>query len=55
MWIVSGVLVIIWFILKFILHKGGYVHMLLLFSISLFIVQLAAHRKTKYQQNSAKR
>ncbi len=49
MWVTSAVLLIVWFILKFLMHKGGYVHMLLLGAIALFVVQLAAYRKAKYQ------
>jgi hypothetical protein len=55
MWVLSGALLLIWFILKFVLHKGGFVHILLLCGISVFVIQLAAYRKTKYQQNTSKR
>jgi hypothetical protein len=53
MWLVSAALLIAWFVLKFLLHKGGFVHILLLTSISFFVVQLIAHRKTKYQKISS--
>jgi hypothetical protein len=55
MWFVSGALLLIWFVLKFVLHKSGYIHMLLLAGVSLFVVQLAAYRKTKYQRDASKR
>jgi hypothetical protein len=48
MWFVVGLLMAIWFVLKFILHKGGFVHILLLTAISVFVVQVMAHRKTRY-------
>ena len=48
MWVASGLLLVVWFILKFLLHKGGYVHMLLLFAITLAVIQLLALRKTRY-------
>ncbi len=53
MWIVSGSLLIIWFALKFFLHKGGYVHILLIAAISILVVQLIAYRKTQFHKNSA--
>ena len=55
MWIVSGALFLVWFILKFFLHKGGYIHMLLISAITLFVIQFVAYRKTRYQQKASKR
>ena len=48
MWLIVGLLMAIWVFLKFILHKGGFVHILLLTAISIFVVQLMAYRKTSY-------
>ena len=53
MWAVSALLFIVWFILKFLLHKGGFVHILLLSAISVFVVQLIAYRKTRYHRLSS--
>lgn len=55
MWMVVAVLMAVWFVLKFLLHKGGFVHILLLTAISIFVVQFMAYRKTRYQNNSSKR
>jgi len=55
MWAVSAILFTAWFILKFLLHKGGFVHILLLGAISLFVVQLITYRKTRYQRLSSGR
>lgn len=55
MWFLSAALLIVWFILKFLLHKGGYVHMLLVAAISIFVVQLIAYRKTQYHKTSSGR
>jgi hypothetical protein len=55
MWLIVAVLMIIWFVLKFLLHKGGFVHILLLTAISVFVVQLMAYRKTRFQNNSSRR
>ena len=55
MWALSGILFIIWLVLKFLLHKGGFVHILLLGAISVFVVQFIAYRKTRYQRLSSGR
>ncbi len=48
MWALSAILFMVWFVLKFLLHKGGFVHILLLGAISIFVVQLLAYRKTRF-------
>ena len=53
MWVVSGGLAVVWFVLKFVLHKGGYVHILLIAAISVLVVQLIASRNTHYHKTSA--
>ena len=55
MWVLSAALFAVWFILKFLLHKGGYVHILLIASLSIFGVQLLAYRKTQYHKTSTER
>jgi hypothetical protein len=55
LWVLSGALFVVWFVLKVVLHRSGFVHVLLLSSITIFVVQLMAYRKTKYQENSSKR
>ena len=55
MWLAVAVLMAIWFVLKFFLHKGGFVHILLLTAISVAVVQFMADRKTRYQNNSSRR
>ncbi len=55
MWLVAAMLMAIWFVLKFLLHKGGFVHILLLTAISIAVVQLMADRKTRYQKNISRR
>jgi len=44
-WVGSG-LILAWFIL-FIVHPSGWIPLLLVGGISLFVIQTAAHRKTK--------
>lgn len=53
--VISGVLLFVWFILKFVLHKGGFIHILLVAAISIAVVQLIAYRKTRYHTSSPKR
>lgn len=47
-----GILLAVWFVLKFVLHKGGFVHIFLLTAISIMVVQILADRKTRYEKNS---
>ncbi len=53
MWVVAIGLLIFWFILRFALHKGGYVHIVLVGAISLLVLRFIAHRKTQYHKTSA--
>lgn len=46
--VVSGLVLAAWFVLKFVLHKGGYVHILLLVGISILVVYITAYRNTRY-------
>ena len=46
-------LVILWFILKFVFHIGGYVHIILIGAISVFFLHLLAYRKTQYHKTPA--
>jgi len=47
-WVVSAIIVAVWFVLKFVLHKGGYVHIILLLGLSIFVVQVISDRNTRY-------
>ena len=53
MWIAFSILITVWFVLKFVLHKGGYVHIILIAALSVLVVQIVAHRKTQYHKTSA--
>ena len=48
MWGASALVLLVWFVLKFVLHKGGYIHILLLLGLSLLVVRIIAYRKTQY-------
>ena len=55
MWVVFSALMVAWFVLKFVLHKGGYVHILLIAAISIAGVQLITDRKTRYHKSNEDR
>jgi hypothetical protein len=54
MWIAVALLTFIWLVLKFVFHKGGYIHMILVGDISILVVQLIAQRKAHYHKTAAK-
>ena len=53
MWIAFSILMAVWFVLKVILHKGGYVHIILIAAVSILVVKLIAIRKTQYHKTQA--
>jgi len=52
MWFAFRLLMAIWLFLKFVLHKGGYVHMILVAAISIAVVELIAEHKNRYHKAS---
>jgi hypothetical protein len=52
LWISGSLIIAIWLILKFVLHKGGMVHVILMIAVSLFIAQFAQDRRTKAYERS---
>lgn len=52
MWIAFTILMVLWVILKFLLHKGGYVHMLIVGAIAIAVVQLIAERNARYHKTA---
>ena len=55
MWIISLVLAIVWLVLIFPLHKGGYVHIILIAAISIFVVKWTGYRHTQYHKANQSR
>jgi len=52
LWITGSLLLVIWLIMTFALHKSGMVHVLLFAAICFFIVQFAQDRRTgEYKRN----
>ena len=52
LWIVGSILIVIWLIEKFLLHKGGMVHVVLMIAISMFLIQFVQDRRTKAYRRS---
>ena len=55
MWIAPLVLVIVWLVLTLLLHKGGYVHIILILAISIFVVKWTGDRNTQYHKAAESR
>jgi uncharacterized membrane protein len=53
MWVFNILILIIWFVFKFVLHKGGYIHILLITAITIFVIQFLGYRKTRYHRTSS--
>jgi hypothetical protein len=52
LWITGSLLLIIWLFAKFLLHKTGMVHLILLGAIFFYVIQFAQDRRTKeYERN----
>ena len=47
LWVSGSICLLIWFVLRFPLHKSGWVHMFLLTAFALYVVQLAQDRRTR--------
>ena len=54
LWITGSGLLIVWFVLKFLLHKGGMVHILLFGALTFFVIQFAQDRRTREYERSLK-
>ena len=54
LWYTGSLLLVIWFVLKFLLHKSGMVHVVLFGALTLFIIQFAQDRRTKEYERSRK-
>ena len=50
MWLAFRFLIALWLIFKFVLHWGGYVHMVLVAAIAIMVVQLIAERNARYHK-----
>lgn len=55
LWIAGSILVVIWLVEKFLLHKGGMVHVILMIAVSIFLIQFVQDRRTKAYERSLTR
>ena len=55
LWIFGAILTAVWLVAKFLLHKGGMVHILLMIAGAVFIIQFAQDRRTKEYERSLNR
>jgi preprotein translocase subunit YajC len=52
LWIAGSILIAIWLVEKFVLHKGGMIHVILMIAISMFLIQFVQDRRTKEYERS---
>lgn len=52
LWIVGSVMVVIWFVEKFLFHKSGMVHVVLMIAVSMYLIQFVQDRRTREYQRS---
>jgi hypothetical protein len=55
LWYVGSFFLVTWLIEKFLLHKGGFIHTLLLAAIGCFAVQFVQDRRTKAYESERRR
>jgi hypothetical protein len=52
LWIGGSILIAIWLFERFVLHKGGMIHVIPMIAISMFIIQFVQDRRTKEYERS---
>ena len=52
LWLTGSLLLIGWLIAKFLLHKSGMVHILLIAAVIFFVIQFAQDRRTREYKRS---
>lgn len=55
LWIVGAIVTVCWLVAKFLLHKGGMIHVLLLVAAAAFVIQFVQDRRTRAYERSLKR
>ena len=55
LWIVGSLLFVCWLVMKFVLHKGGLVHVMLLIALTSFFIQFIQDRRTRAYERSQNR
>jgi len=54
LWLFGVVSLVIWLVGKFLLHKGGFIHSLLVCAIIAFAIQFTQYRRAKEYERSLK-
>jgi len=52
-WLIGSALFVAWVMAVFLMHYTGYIHILLLASISFVVIQLAQDRRTRAQRSQS--
>jgi len=52
LWLTGSLLLILWIVFKFLLHKSGMVHLLLMAAVILYVIQLAQDLRTREYKRS---
>jgi len=52
LWIFGSILLAVWFVLKFLLHKSGMVNVMVLIALNAFLIQFVQDRRTKAYKRS---
>ena len=47
LWLIGSKLVYYWLVLRLVLHKTGTVHMLLIATFSIYVIQIVQDRRTR--------
>jgi len=55
LWWLGVGLIVTWFVLRFVIHQRGWVHLLLLSGASFLFVQVMAYRKTKNAREASEK
>ena len=55
LWIFGAILTALWLVARFLLHKGGMIHVLLMIAAACFIIQFVQDRRTKAYERSLTR
>ncbi len=55
LWITGSLLLVIWLIATFLLHKGGMIHLLVISALMFFVIQFAQDRRTKEYEETRNR
>jgi hypothetical protein len=47
LWIAGAITLLVWFVARFLLHKGSFVHIILLFGVACLVTQFVQDQRTR--------